>query len=48
MIQLSPPPVADTDQFEEIESMLRKVLTEASECLEARQEPARKKVGAIR
>jgi adenosylmethionine-8-amino-7-oxononanoate aminotransferase len=31
VIQLSPPLVADTEQFEEIEAILRSVLTEASE-----------------
>jgi adenosylmethionine-8-amino-7-oxononanoate aminotransferase len=31
VIQLSPPLVADTEQFEEIESILRSVLTEAAE-----------------
>ena len=31
VIQLSPPLVADTEQFEEIEAILRKVLTEAWE-----------------
>ena len=29
MIQLSPPLIADTEQFEEIEAVLRQVLTEA-------------------
>jgi len=33
VIQLSPPLIADTEQFEEIEAILRKVLTEASEQL---------------
>ena len=36
VIQLSPPLVADTEQFEEIGSVLRTVLTEASERLRAR------------
>ncbi|MBA3370839.1 MAG: aspartate aminotransferase family protein, partial [Thermoleophilaceae bacterium] len=31
VIQLAPPLIADTEQFEEIESILRGVLTEASE-----------------
>ena len=31
VIQLAPPLIADTEQFEEIESILREVLTEASE-----------------
>ena len=31
VIQLSPPLVADTEQFEEIEIILRSVLTEAAE-----------------
>ena len=31
VIQLSPPLIADTEQFEEIESILREVLTEAAE-----------------
>jgi adenosylmethionine-8-amino-7-oxononanoate aminotransferase len=31
VIQLSPPLVADTEQFDEIESILRSVLTEAAE-----------------
>ena len=31
VIQLSPPLVADTEQFEEIESILRSVLTEAAD-----------------
>ena len=29
MIQLSPPLIADTEQFEEIDGVLRSVLTEA-------------------
>jgi adenosylmethionine-8-amino-7-oxononanoate aminotransferase len=36
VIQLSPPLIADTEQFEEIGAILRKVLTEASERLEQR------------
>src|SRR5262249_54281665 len=31
VVQLAPPRVCDTEQFEEIESVLRPVLTEASE-----------------
>ena len=34
MIQLAPPLICDTEQFEEIESILRDVLTEASERIE--------------
>jgi adenosylmethionine-8-amino-7-oxononanoate aminotransferase len=36
VIQLSPPLICDTEQFEEIESVLRAVLTEACERLERR------------
>jgi adenosylmethionine-8-amino-7-oxononanoate aminotransferase len=36
VIQLSPPLIADTEQFEEIGAILRKVLTEASERLKER------------
>ena len=34
MIQLSPPLICDTEQFEEIEAVLRPVLTEAAERIE--------------
>ena len=33
MVQLSPPLTCDTEQFEEIEAVLRPVLTEAAERL---------------
>jgi adenosylmethionine-8-amino-7-oxononanoate aminotransferase len=36
VIQLSPPLIADTEQFEEIEAILRKVLAEAWEKIEGR------------
>jgi adenosylmethionine-8-amino-7-oxononanoate aminotransferase len=36
VIQLSPPLIADTEQFEEMGTILRRVLTEASERLESR------------
>ena len=36
VIQLSPPLIADTEQFEEIEGILRKVLTEAGDKLAAK------------
>ncbi len=36
VIQLSPPLISDTEQFREIEAILRKVLTEASEKIESR------------
>ena len=36
VIQLSPPLIADTEQFEEIEAILRKVLTEAGDKLAAK------------
>ena len=46
VIQLSPPLIADTEQFEEIESILRPILTEAAERIEGfRGDPPRRAQG---
>ncbi len=50
VVQLSPTLVCDTEQFEEIEAVLRPVLTEASERLESGRghEPGRVAPGTVR